>query len=356
MKSDPWTRVVPGDPSASGSSVALSLSAAICTRGGGRPLERALESLVRQQPPPAEILVIDNGTAGDAVRRVAESHTGVRYVREPIPGLNFARNRALRESGSDIVAFLDDDAVADTNWSSALLEVLVENPQVAACTGRVEALRLETAAQRLFEANGGYSRGTELVRLPADSGARKLHGWRAPLIAWAVSVGSGCSLAVRRRLALELGGFDCALDLGDALPGGGDHDMLWRLLGAGHQIVYEPRAVAWHEHRRELDDAIHQIASHQRALVAFLAKSAVVGPGGSRLGVAAFLTWRLLKPGLRLARRLLGRDQLPVGALVSMWWNAWSGLIAYPRARRTAARRRAAAADPTSERPAEMRR
>ena len=347
MKVDPGTRLAPHEPPAGGTSPALSLTAAICTRGGGRPLERALESLVRQRPRPAEILVIDNAPAGDVVRRVAEAYRVVRYVREPIAGLNFARNRALREAGSDIVAFLDDDAVADREWSGAVLEVFTGNPQVAACTGRVEALRLETAAQRLFEANGGYSRGSERVRLPEDSGTRKLHGWRAPLIAWAVSVGSGCSLAVRRRAALELGGFDCALDLGDALPGGGDHDMLWRLLGAGQQIVYEPRALAWHEHRRELDDALRQIAGHQRALVAFLAKSAVAGPGGKRLGVAVFLVWRLLKPGVRLARRLLGRDRLPPGALLSVWWNSWLGLIAYPRARRMA-RRRAAAVDAKS--------
>lgn len=352
MKADPGTRVVPADVSASPAD--LSLSAVVCTRGGGRPLERALESLVRQQPPPAEVLVVDNGPEGEAVRRVAATHR-VRYVREPIPGLNFARNRALRESGSDIVAFLDDDAVADSNWSGALLAVLAGNPQVAACTGRVEALELETPAQRIFEANGGYSRGRELVRLPDDSDARKLHGRRAPLIAWAVSVGSGCSLALRRRLALDLGGFDCALDLGEALPGGGDHDILWRLLGAGHQIVYEPRAVAWHEHRRRMDEAMRQLAGHQRALVAFLAKSLVRSPGRARVGVAVFLIWRLLKPGVRLARRLLGRDQLPVGALANMWWNTWSGLIAYPRARRTA-RRRADAVNALPKKPVEMRR
>jgi hypothetical protein len=84
-------------------------------------------------------------------------------------------------------------------------------------TGRVEALTLETEAQRLFEANGGFGRGLERVRLPEDA-RRPLHGRRAPLIAWAVSVGSGCSLAVRRELALGLGGFDEALDLGEVLP------------------------------------------------------------------------------------------------------------------------------------------
>ena len=91
---------------------------------------------------------------------------------------------------------------------------------------------LETEGQRLFEANGGFSRGSARVRLPDDA-ARPLHGRSAPLIAWAISVGCGCSYAVRRDAARALGGFDEALDLGAVLPGGGDHDLLWRALQSG---------------------------------------------------------------------------------------------------------------------------
>jgi hypothetical protein len=54
----------------------------------------------------------------------------------------------------------------------------------------------------------------------------------------------GASYAIRRRTALELGGFDEALDMGSVLPGGGEQDMLWRVLAAGHHVVYEPRVRA----------------------------------------------------------------------------------------------------------------
>ncbi len=316
------------------------MSAIICTRDRTAQLERALKSLFEQELPPAEILVVDNAPADDSTRLLVEhGFPDARYIREPVPGLDFARNRALHESGQTIVAFLDDDVVADCGWSRSMMTAFEKNPLAAACIGRVEALTLETEAQRLFEANGGFSRGNERICLPRDV-TKPLHGRRAPLIAWAISVGSGCSLALRREVALEIGGFDEALDLGSSLPGGGDHDILWRVLKAGHEVVYEPEALAWHEHRKEMAAAFHQIVGHQRALTAFLTKSVIHSRGGARLPVFAFLAWRLIKPAVRITRRAVGRDPLPATLLLRILWNAWLGLGAYPLGRRIAHSRR----------------
>jgi GT2 family glycosyltransferase len=318
----------------------LRLSVAVCTRGRTTLLARTLDSLLAQRPAPAEILVVDNAPPDQATRDlVATRYQGVRYVTEPIQGLDFARNRALASATGDVVAFLDDDAVAEAGWAAAVLAVFEGDPTVAVCTGRVEALGIGSEGERTFEANGGFSRGEVRVRLPTDAG-HPLHGRSAPLIAWAVSVGSGCSYAVRRSVALELGGFDEALDLGVALPGGGDHDLLWRALQAGHSVVYEPAALARHEHRASAAAAHDQIVGHQRALLAFLAKH-LVG-GGLRAPIAGYVAWRLVKPGVRLLRRAVGRDPLPAPVLASMWWNCWAGLVAYPAARRLARARRMA--------------
>lgn len=314
-------------------------SVVVCTRDRPLLLKRALNSLTSLASPPEEILVIDNAPRDDAVAAlVRESFPEVRYVRERVPGLDFARNRALREATQPIVAFLDDDAVVDPGWLDGIRDVFAGDPAVGLCTGRVEALSLGTPAQKLFEANGGYARGTERVHLPRDA-ARRLHGFRAPLIAWAVSVGSGCSMAVRRDVALAIGGFDEALDMGRALPGGGDHDMMWRVLDAGYGLVYEPGVVARHEHRPEMSAVGEQLAGHQRALIALLTKVIRATRGRRRWEAVAFLGWRLAKPGVRLLRRAAGRDPLPAPLLLRMWGESWRGLIAYPQARREAARR-----------------
>ena len=196
----------------------------------------------------------------------------------------------------DVVAFLDDDAVAAENWTGALAAVFEADPKVAVCTAGSKPLGRDTEGERLFEANGGFSRGLGRIRLPADAG-RPLHGRPAPLIAWAVSVGSGCSYAVRPDVALGLGGFDEALDLGAALPGGGDHDLLWRALEAGHSVVYEPAALAWHEHRA----AAAAVARPDRRAPARAARLPQQAPRARRRGprrpLAGYLAWRLLKPG-----------------------------------------------------------
>lgn len=315
------------------------VSAVICTRGRPDLVVRAIASLLAQDV--HEVLVVDNAPEDDATHlMIGDRFPDVRYVVEPVRGLDFARNRALREATGDVVAFLDDDAVAAPGWAAALADVFETDARVGACTARVEALSIATPAQRLFEANGGYARGLERIRLPDDA-TRRLHGRRAPLIAWAVSIGSGCSFALHRRLVLELGSFDVALDMGDPLPGGGDHDMLWRVLQAGYDVVYEPEALAFHEHRTDEEAVYAQLAGHQRGLVAFLAKTVVNVRGWRKVNVLVFLLWRLLKPGVRLARRAAGRDPLPAGVLWRMWGNAVIGPAAYLAARRIARTRAA---------------
>lgn len=325
----------------------LPVTVAICTCDRPESLARTLRSLELQAPAPGEILVVDNGSGSGTSEMMVRDFPAARFARESVPGLDFARNRAMETARFEVVLFLDDDAVAEPGWVAAASRPLLENPRVGACTGRIEPLTLESQAQRLFEANGGFSRGTDRIRLPEDAG-RLLHGYSAPLIAWAVSIGSGCSLAVRRDAVRQLGGFDQALDMGAALPGGGDHDMLWRLLQAGYEVVYEPSAVARHEHRRELPAAEAQIVGHQRALIALLSKHVIHTRGRMRWSVAAFLGWRLMKPGVRLARRLFGRDPLPAPLLLRMWLQCWSGLWAYPRAQ-ALVRERLARAHPAPE-------
>ncbi len=319
---------------------AITISVAICTRGRPQLLSRALTSLRTQSSPPLEVIVVDNAPADDATRQVAATERGVRYVVEPVPGLDFARNRALREARGEVVAFLDDDAAADAEWCASIARAFADHADLGACTGRVEAMSTDAPGQKLFEANGGFSRGQQQVLLPRDA-TRRLHGRRAPLIAWAVSVGAGCSLAVRRQTALTIGGFDEALDMGPAMPGGGDHDMLWRLLRHGCDILYEPAALAWHEHRPTVEAATNQIVGYQRALIALLVKCAVEARGRLRASIAVFLLWRLLKPWVRMARRLAGRDPLPLSALLRMAGQCLRGLGGYPAARREADRRRA---------------
>ena len=258
---------------------------------------------MRQTHPPRVVLVVDNAPSTDATEMLVRRFSAVAYVREAVPGLDFARNRALRESDSEIVAYVDDDAVVAEDWVASIASVFNESPAIGVCTGKVDALTMATEGARLFEASGGFGRGDRRLHLPPGAGARP-PGLPRPIAAWAFSVGAGVSLAVRRRFALELGGFDEALDMGAVLPGGGDCDMLWRMLEAGHEVVYEPRVRARHEHREDRQGAEQQILGYGRATVATLTKFVGVAPWRRKPPAAAFLAWRLVKPVVRIRAQI----------------------------------------------------
>ena len=312
------------------------MTVAVCTRDRTRQLCRLLDAL-EQCGPSIEVLVIDNAPSTSATRElVRERFPTVRYLVEPVPGLDFARNRALRDANGSIVAFIDDDAVPAGDWVETIQAVFAESGRIAVCTGLVTAMSLDTAGARLFEASGGMKRGDRRVHLPPGVG-RWPH--RGPLIAWAAGAGVGCSLAVRRDVARALGGFDIALDQGPLLPGGGDIDMVWRALVAGHEVVYEPHVRVWHEHREETAAAECQILGHDRAFMAVLMKALVAAAFRDKPTILAFIAWRLFKPHWRLLRSLAGADALPAGMLARRVMHTWHGLAAYPRARRLALKR-----------------
>ncbi len=315
----------------------IQMSAVICTHNRTPLLLRALSSLEQSRQHLLEIVVIDNAPSSTETQdQLKSKFPNVRYVCEPRQGLNVARNRALQEAQGDVVAYLDDDAVADKHWAENLKQVFIEDPQVALCSGRVEALTVETEAEKLFEANGGFDRGVKPITLPKDVNQR-LHGHRASLMAWAVSVGNGSSFAVRKAVVLGLGGFDEALDKGAALPGGGDLDVFWRVLEGGHHLRNEPTVLAKHEHRQDLPSVYTQIAGHQRALIAFLVKSLNCAKPENSHSIRCFLVWRLLKPWFRCVKRCFGMDPLPLSLLVRMGRETFSGLWAYQSVERKSA-------------------
>ena len=128
---------------------------AICTHDRPDFLATALDSVTRQSRTPYRILVVDNAPSNELTRELVEQrYPSVHYVRETTPGLNFARNRAVGECGCDVIAFLDDDAIADPEWIEQIAQVFARHRDVSVCTGRVLPLELETPAQKMFEAQG----------------------------------------------------------------------------------------------------------------------------------------------------------------------------------------------------------
>lgn len=314
----------------------LSMTAAICTKDRPARLQRCLESLVSLDSGALgsfEILVVDNASATDETRSIVQRWPAVRYVREPLPGLNFARNLALREARGDFVAFLDDDVIVDSGWLRALSEAWLEYPQAALFTGQVLPLELETPAQLLFEQRGGFRRGFGRAVFGRSRAGDRFYPCKVDIF------GTGANMALRRNAVQALGGFDEALDTGPALPGGGDLDVFYRIVRAGHQVVYDPGYLVFHEHRRDMRGLRRQYRdSWGVAFMAFAVKSFSRDPPMRKRWIA-LIAWWFTKQGTHLVRSLVGRDPRPTSLILHEVWGGIVGVLgAYGRSRRRIAR------------------
>lgn len=224
----------------------LPASVVVCTRNRPDDLRRCLASIVGFAGPDTDILVVDNDPPDDATAEVCRAFQ-VRRVVEPRRGLNWARSRALVTASGEVVAFIDDDAVASPQWLEHLRAPFAD-PVVAAVTGLVMPLELENTAQEQFEAHCTFVRGF---------GYRRFNAANTQPIA-AGRAGAGACMAVRRRLADDLGLFRVEMDCGTVTESGGDTYAFYRLLALGYTVVYEPRALAWHRHRRD-DSALRRV-------------------------------------------------------------------------------------------------
>jgi glycosyltransferase involved in cell wall biosynthesis len=115
-----------------------------CLNSAGR-LRRPLRALADQVPPVDagwEVLVVDNASTDDtadaAMRIWSEFGAPVelRTVREPEPGLSWARRRGITESRFDYVVFCDDDNLLDPTYTAHAFNVMQTYPEVGAAGGQ----------------------------------------------------------------------------------------------------------------------------------------------------------------------------------------------------------------------------
>jgi O-antigen biosynthesis protein len=307
------------------------ISVAVCTRDRPHRLESCMESLEHVAGPLLEVIVVDNAPTTDATRRLVTARgSPFRYVHEPRAGLDWARNRAIEVARGEVIAFTDDDCIVDALWIESLAQTFAECNDITAVTGLVTPLELETEAQILFEDYGGFGRGFR----------RRWHrvGPRARGHVGAGNFGTGANMAFRLSTLKELGGFDPALDVGTVTNGGGDLEMFFRVLQEGHTLVYEPRAIVRHAHRRDLEALGRQLTDHGIGFSSYVTRCLRAYPYQWR-SFAWFIGWWLRHwIGRRGVSSILRPASFPRHLVWAEARGAAIGLTRYSAARRVAAR------------------
>jgi glycosyltransferase involved in cell wall biosynthesis len=195
------------------------LSIVVPTRDRAALLSELLDSLQAQtlDASRVEVIVVDDGSLDGPPRAVERELPAVRLLAR-VGGANrsAARNDGWRAARPPLVAFTDDDCVADPGWAAALLEAARRKPGAlvqGATSPRPDQLHLL----------GPFSRTQEV---------REGDPWYQT-----------CNVLYPRELLERLGGFDA-----EAYPGfgGEDTDLAWRAIESGAPTAFEPAARIFH--------------------------------------------------------------------------------------------------------------
>jgi GT2 family glycosyltransferase len=274
------------------------ITVVICTREHPGMLARCLDSLLAQNYPGFRILVVDNAPVTDATAEVVRSAARrgpVEYVLEPKAGLSFARNTAVKAAPGQILAWIDDDEVADPNWLAEVARALHEHPEADVISGVIVPAELDTRAQMWFEQFGGHSKGRGFK--PDTFGPHTAHR-QSPLYPLP-PFGTGANMTFRPGVIERIGMWDTALGAGTPAMGSEDTLAFAQVLLSGGTIVYQPTAVTKHYHRRDLEGLQKQMVGYGTGLVASYTSLLMKRPG---------LIFPLIKLAPSALRDMTGKD------------------------------------------------
>jgi glycosyltransferase involved in cell wall biosynthesis len=108
-------------------------------------IAECLDSLTKQTCPPDEIIVVDNGSTDDTAA-VVNTFSDVRYIPEPTPGVSFARNTGAREASGTILAFIENDCIADDKWIAEAKKIFLSDSNVQGLLGISKGINHNTYA------------------------------------------------------------------------------------------------------------------------------------------------------------------------------------------------------------------
>jgi glycosyltransferase involved in cell wall biosynthesis len=218
-------------------------------------LDRAARSLLAQDYPADrfEIIVVDNGSADGTLARVrslaqeAKGKVNLTYAREDRPGLVFGRHTGAALAKGEILLFGDDDAVFDGNWISAVVDVYLSHPEVAAVGTRIE-VRWDLPPQAWVHSYEGV-----LGKL--DYGSKTI-----------VQIGlhvNGGSFAIRKDILRQVHGFNPG-QRGDYIVGDSETGLCRKLASAGIPVGWTPAATMWHLQRAQVNGTLGDLKRRYR--------------------------------------------------------------------------------------------
>jgi GT2 family glycosyltransferase len=203
----------------------LSVTVIVPVYNGRATLAGCLQALYTQTCPPAEIIVVDDGSTDDTAAIAAGM--GVTVITQRRAGPAAARNRGARAARSPLLLFTDADCAPALDWVERLAAPFTD-PTVAGAKGKYNTRQPGLTPR--FVQQEYQDRYDRMVGQPS------------------IDFIDTYAAAYRRDLFISNGGFDPVYPTASVE----DQDFSFRLAAQGHRLVYVPDAVVYHLHNHTI--------------------------------------------------------------------------------------------------------
>lgn len=201
---------------------------------------RCIESVLSGEYKDFEIIIVDQGKDGKTKKEVTERFGGdkrVRYFHTDVVGPSHARNLGYEAARGEILAYIDDDALATYGWLKAYANAFTELKPMPAMVGGKILPVWEIPCPEWYPEERRFILGI----YDAGDEPREFPGHDLPITA---------NFAMQRRIIEELGGFDRRLGFGEgrrnSLMTGEDSLMAIKVKDTNYTVYYYPEAKVYH--------------------------------------------------------------------------------------------------------------
>jgi glycosyltransferase involved in cell wall biosynthesis len=212
----------------------------ICTFNRLKLLKLCIGSITALQTSPSqfEVVIIDNNSndgTEDFCKGLSQTYGSYKwkYIRETQQGIAFARTRGAKEAAGNIIAYIDDDCLAEPDWLNEIIIFYDNNSAAMSTGGRIIPKYLAPPAdwfgKYFWGLVGNYDLGNKVFQMK---------GARYP---------SGANMHFRKTSFEKYGYFDGNLGRsGKSLMAGEEKAMYLKLIGANEKVYYLPQVIVHH--------------------------------------------------------------------------------------------------------------
>ena len=234
------------------------LSIVICSYNRASYISGALDSLYHQSAglDNFEAIIVDNNSTDNTAEvfkqwRASHANGSFTYLTESKQGASFARNTGAKGAKGQWLCFMDDDAIANSNYVENIIKHIKTKPEAIGFGGRIIPKYIPSEPEWM-----SYYVSSLVGNFDYAPTACAFENGKYPLES---------NMIVKKDIYDSIGGFNTQLPgvVGTLRIGGEGKELFYKILALGHTIYYDPKICVEHvvEVKKLTPEYMYRVAS-----------------------------------------------------------------------------------------------